>query len=58
MDSHHREIIGSGVCIVTYEFDRWVSGAGAHSDRLDLLGLDEDGRLVLAELKRDARRTP
>lgn len=48
------EILGPGVRIVTYEFDRWVSGAGLHGDRLDLLGLGEDGRLVLAELKRDA----
>ena len=38
---------------MTYEFDRWMSGSGSHGDRLDLLGLDEDGRLVLAELKRD-----
>lgn len=49
----HPEILGPGVRIVTYEFDRWVSGAGSHGDRLDLLGLDEDGRLFLAELKRD-----
>lgn len=47
------QILGPTVRIVTYEFDRWISGAGSHSDRLDLLGLDEDGRLVLAELKRD-----
>ncbi len=47
------QILGAGVRIVTYEFDRWVSGAGSHGDRLDLLGLGEDGRLVLAELKRD-----
>ena len=47
------QILGPGVRIVTYEFDKWVSGSGSHGDRLDLLGLDEDGRLVLAELKRD-----
>jgi RecB family endonuclease NucS len=49
----HPDVIGSGVRIVTYEFDKWVSGAGSHSERLDLLGLDADGRLVIAELKRD-----
>ncbi len=30
-----------------------MSGSRNHGDRLDLLGLNEDGRLVLAELKRD-----
>lgn len=49
----HPQVLGTGVRIVTYEFDRWVSGSRSHGDRLDLLGLDEDGRLVLAELKRD-----
>lgn len=49
----HPLVLGPGVRIVTYEFDRWVSGSGSHGDRLDLLGLGEDGRLVLAELKRD-----
>lgn len=49
----HPQVLGAGVRIVTYEFDRWVSGSGSHGDRLDLLGLGEDGRLVLAELKRD-----
>ena len=46
-------ILGPGVRMVTMEFDRWASLSGSHSDRLDLLGLGEDGRLVLAELKRD-----
>jgi alkylated DNA nucleotide flippase Atl1 len=49
----HPQVLGRGVRIVTYEFDKWLSASGARADRLDLLGLAEDGRLVLAELKRD-----
>ncbi|SCL33664.1 Protein of unknown function DUF91 [Micromonospora rhizosphaerae] len=50
----HPELIGNGVKIVTFEFDRWVSGAGsAAADRLDVLGIDRTGRLVVVELKRD-----
>jgi hypothetical protein len=48
------EILGPGVMIITTEFDRWVTGSGqATYERLDVLGLDESGRLVVAELKRD-----
>lgn len=46
-------IIGPDVMIVTFEFDRWWSSGGVPSDRLDVLGLDKSGRLVVAELKRD-----
>jgi hypothetical protein len=48
----HPEIIGPDVMIVTFEFDRWSSAAGAQKDRLDVLGLGQDGRIVVAELKR------
>ncbi|MDP8970641.1 MAG: MGMT family protein [Actinomycetota bacterium] len=49
----HPEILGDDVRIVTFEFDRWITGAGeATWERLDVLALDRAGRLVLAELKR------
>jgi hypothetical protein len=48
----HPEIIGSDVMIVTFEFDRWSSASGEQKDRLDVLGLGKDGRIVVAELKR------
>ncbi len=50
----HPAVLGEGVMVVTLEFDRWRTAAGApERDRLDVLGLDRDGRLVVAELKRD-----
>jgi len=47
------EILGEDVLIVTSEFDQWFSKEGRDPDRLDVLGLGQDGRLVVAELKRD-----
>src|SRR4051794_24051265 len=50
----HPEMLGPGVMVVTFEFDQWQSSSGtAERDRLDILGLDRNGRLVVAELKRD-----
>ncbi|MFG3702851.1 endonuclease NucS domain-containing protein [Micromonospora sp. NPDC047620] len=50
----HPELIGAGVKVVTFEYGKWVSGGGtATADRLDVLGLDRTGRLVVVELKRD-----
>jgi RecB family endonuclease NucS len=46
-------ILGTGVLVITSEFDRWESRGGAERDRLDILGLASDGHLVVAELKRD-----
>lgn len=50
----HPEILGPGIRVVTFEFDRWWAVGGDPLDRLDVLGLDRSGRLVVAELKRDA----
>ncbi len=50
------EIVGEDVLIVTFEFDRWLPSAKSQSrvrDRLDILGIDAAGTLVVAELKRD-----
>ena len=41
------------VMIVTFEFDQWTAAAGPQRDRLDVLALGKDGRLVVAELNRD-----
>lgn len=48
----HPVILGSGVKIVAVEYDGWVVAGDAQRDRLDVLGLDTDGRLVVVELKR------
>jgi alkylated DNA nucleotide flippase Atl1 len=46
-------ILGESVLVITAEFDRWAGTDGvAARDRLDVLGLDATGRLVVAELKR------
>ena len=49
----HPEVIGDDVCIVTAEYDQWAADDGQSAkERLDVLGLDASGRLVVVELKR------
>jgi len=49
----HPQILGDEIVIVAFEFDRWWAPGFAPADRLDVLGLGSDGRLLVAELKRD-----
>ncbi|HUC14272.1 MAG TPA: DUF4268 domain-containing protein [Acidimicrobiales bacterium] len=53
------KILGPGVKVVAFEFDRWTAAAaGVPHDRLDVLGLDDAGYLVVAELKREEAPDP
>ena len=44
-------ILGPAVKVVTFEFDGLPTAGGAARDRVSVLGLGADGRLVVAELK-------
>jgi hypothetical protein len=49
----HPEVLGDNVRIVTTQYGRWSSDSGdLAKERLDILGLDSSGQLVVVELKR------
>jgi hypothetical protein len=49
----HPQILGPDVRIIAFEFGQWIGLSGSKErDRLDVLGLDGLGQLVIAELKR------
>ncbi|WP_337059771.1 MULTISPECIES: hypothetical protein [unclassified Kineococcus] len=50
----HPEVLGGNVRVITQQFDRWATAGGqVATERLDVLGLDSTGQLVVVELKRD-----
>ncbi|WP_066913701.1 DNA-binding protein [Millisia brevis] len=49
----HPEVLGDNVRIVTTQYNKWSSDSGDLArERLDILGLDASGQLVVVELKR------
>lgn len=50
----HPQVLGANVEVIASEYADWQDHLGERvADRLDILGIDGDGRLVVAELKRD-----
>jgi hypothetical protein len=51
--TEHPDLVGTGLLLITTEFDRWEIREHKVADRLDALFLDTAGAPVVAELKRD-----